>query len=407
MTGPGPDPLEGGPHGSQGPEGEYDAEEEPAGWIPPEQRSWRHPSELFASARERVGAPLSAAEVRRRQAATVLIASGAAAAVLAGILLLVNVGGPSGNGATNSAAHSGTSLTAATLRANPDTVGSVSQTVVSLQIDGPGGSRQACAVAVEEGGLLATDADAVHGAWRITAVTAGGARLRARVVAVDDGSDIALLQVPVSLPVASFADDTQVAAGGRAMVMAMAEPPGGGRAHPELVRAVISAPDAPVTHGTAAGLAAVAVTATSGTQLAGEVLIDPEGQVLGIFDPSGSSAASGSLFLPSYLVLGVSGDLAATGYVRHGWLGITDQGTPSTGPPSPPGVEVANVMPNGAAAQVLVPGDVVTALDGEPVRSMAELKSRLYVLPPGAPVRLVVWRGGKERTVEVDLSSSP
>jgi len=38
---------------------------------------------------------------------------------------------------------------------------------------------------------------------------------------------------------------------------------------------------------------------------------------------------------------------------------------------------------------------------------MAELRSRLYVLPPGTRVELRVFRGGSTTTVAVDLAASP
>jgi S1-C subfamily serine protease len=38
---------------------------------------------------------------------------------------------------------------------------------------------------------------------------------------------------------------------------------------------------------------------------------------------------------------------------------------------------------------------------------MAELRTRLYVLPPGASVALVVLRGGERTAVDVELGSSP
>ena len=38
----------------------------------------------------------------------------------------------------------------------------------------------------------------------------------------------------------------------------------------------------------------------------------------------------------------------------------------------------------------LRPGEVITAVNEQPVRTFAELRSRLYVLQPGTPVTLTV-----------------
>ncbi len=438
MTGAGPDPFEGGPDGSDGPEGDLEEhgefldrleEAEPSGWIPPDQRDWRHPSELFAPALQPVGASAAGTsdaaspavlDPRRQRRATVLVGSGAAAAVLAGVLLLLQVGGSTGGrntGLTAVTAPPMTTLTAVTAAGGP--VRSTAQAMVLLEVTTPSGTRQGCAVAVEEGGLLATAANVVDGARQIVAVTADGSRARAKVLGVDTGSDIALLQVPQALPVAPFYQDEPLSAGVHAVVMAMSVPARGRRARADWAPAVISAPAAAVTRGSPSGLAAVVAATTSPVRaLPGAALVAADGQVLGILDPAGTSATAGGwVFLPSYLVVGVSSDLAATGRVSHGWLGINDGPTQTTsttgstgtdpGPAPVQGALTEQVDPHGAAAQALQPGDVVMAIDGYTVHSMAELRSRLYVLPPGSNVRLLVWHQGHETTVDIDLAASP
>lgn len=433
MTGAGPDPFDGGLDGFDGPEGDaeeppepLDGSEEaaPSGWIPPDQRAWRHPSELFAPVWRPAGLPSTgpvrvARDPRRRKTATALVGSGTAAAVLAGILLLLQVGAPGGGrstGLTSATPTPMTTLTAITGAVSP--ARSTAQAMVLLQVTTASGTRQACAVAVEEGGLLATAANVVEGARRIVAVTASGSRARAKVLAVDTGSDIALLQVPQAVPVAQFDQQDQLSAGGHAVVMALTTA-GSRRVRASRVPAVISAPAAAVTRGSASGMAAVvaAITTGSARALPGAALVLPDGQVLGILDTAGSASTGGGwLFLPSYLVVGVSSDLAATGRVDHGWLGINDADpssratdTTSPGPGAAPtqGALAEQVDPHGAAAQALQPGDVVMAIDGYPVRSMAELRSRLYVMPPGSNVRLLVWHSGRVKTVDIDLAASP
>jgi serine protease Do len=68
---------------------------------------------------------------------------------------------------------------------------------------------------------------------------------------------------------------------------------------------------------------------------------------------------------------------------------------------------VGEVDPAGAGAGALRPGDVIVTLSGEPVRSVAELRTRLYVLPAGASVALEVFRQGHRTAVDVELGSSP
>ena len=99
-----------------------------------------------------------------------------------------------------------------------------------------------------------------------------------------------------------------------------------------------------------------------------------------------------SIFLPAELVQAVTSQIVSHGSVDHGTL---DAGmvAPSTG--SVTGAQVMSVVPDGAAAQAgLHPGDVVESVDGQRLRSVAELDTRLYGDPPGSQLRLTVRRDG-------------
>ena len=107
-------------------------------------------------------------------------------------------------------------------------------------------------------------------------------------------------------------------------------------------------------------------------------------------------------FLPTQLVLGVSDDLRSTGRVSHGWLGV-EGATPA----GTTGARVATVMSGSPATGLLQAGDVVVALNSVPIRSMADLRARLYVLPPDSTVGLEVTDGSTMRVVDVTLGASP
>jgi PDZ domain-containing protein len=68
---------------------------------------------------------------------------------------------------------------------------------------------------------------------------------------------------------------------------------------------------------------------------------------------------------------------------------------------------VAALMAGSPAQGVLEPGDVVMAVDSTPIRSMADLRARLYVLPPHSTVGLAVDDGSTRHEVDVTLSTSP
>jgi len=71
------------------------------------------------------------------------------------------------------------------------------------------------------------------------------------------------------------------------------------------------------------------------------------------------------------------------------------------------GVEVAALMAGSPAAGLLHPGDVVMALGPVPLRSMADLRGRLYVMPPKSTIGLSVLDGTSTRIVDVTLGAAP
>ena len=178
-----------------------------------------------------------------------------------------------------------------------------------------------------------------------------------------------------------------------------------------------------ITRGAASGMGGIDAVAPSMPSLAGEALVQDNGQVLGLLDPSASSHAV-KVFLPAALVVGVARSLATSGRVRHGWLDVVgeDRGSYASSTPGPGsggstttaaavdrpvGAVVANVEPQGAAAGVLKPGDVITSIGRAPLPSMAALRSYLYVTTPGERVELGVRHGTARLTVDVTLSASP
>jgi S1-C subfamily serine protease len=134
--------------------------------------------------------------------------------------------------------------------------------------------------------------------------------------------------------------------------------------------------------------------------MAGEPLLNADGSVLGIlYEPApGTSPAT---FLPSGLVVGVADDLRSQNRVVHGWLGV--QGTDA---PGGAGAKVAQVQSGGPASGRLQVGQLITAVNATPVRTMAEVRALLYVLPPGTPITVSVAQPGGAKVVDVTLGTS-
>jgi S1-C subfamily serine protease len=143
-----------------------------------------------------------------------------------------------------------------------------------------------------------------------------------------------------------------------------------------------------------------AATTTAAPVVGGEPLLNSAGQVMGILYP-GATPSSPVTFLPTQLVVGVADDLRSSDRVVHGWLGVAGGDLANGG-----GAVVQTVEATGPAAKALRAGEVIVAVDAQPVRSMAELRARLYVLAPGTTVQVSVQDGGAIRTVDVTLGGS-
>jgi len=440
VTAPGPHSDEGGPEEADkgGRSGAGDALEDGRGddpglrgWVPPEDRLWRHPSETRRPAGRRddpAGPVPGPPPTHHRVWQSAVIGTAAAAAVIGGVLLLFSTDSHNGSPQLASGQPTGTTTASATTGLEtgvPSVVRPVARSMVALQITTATGTSWGCAVAVVAGGLVATTADAVAGATAVTAVTMGGTRERASVVGVDPTSDVALLRVPVDLPVAPFSDDTSLRSGHPAMVMTSSST---GAASARWSATTVETVAAPLVPGDPAGMAGIVTSLSPAARWNGDALVEPGGSVLGILDRDApTSGATDEVFLPAQLVVGVSGALATNGHVRHGWLDVTfrdvapsastgatsttltDSTVSSTTDPTSwgGGAAVVTVDARGPSARVLAPGDVIEGIDNFPVRSTAELRSRLYVLAAGTPVQLEVRRGTRLEQVEVNLAASP
>lgn len=71
------------------------------------------------------------------------------------------------------------------------------------------------------------------------------------------------------------------------------------------------------------------------------------------------------------------------------------------------GAFVSEVLPNSGSAKAGVKsGDVIISLNGKPLNSFAELRSRIATTEPGTKVKLGLLRDGKPLEVDVTLDSN-
>src|ERR1035437_9809827 len=143
---------------------------------------------------------------------------------------------------------------------------------------------------------------------------------------------------------------------------------------------------------------------------------DTEGNVIGvntaIFSPSGGSVGI-AFAIPADTVTSVINQLKEHGSVTRGWSGVQIQpGTQdiadSLGLKKAEGALVAAPHKDSPAVKAgIEAGDVITAVDGKPVKDARDLAKKIGVLPPKASVKLAVLHKGSEKTVTLTLGEMP
>jgi serine protease Do len=143
---------------------------------------------------------------------------------------------------------------------------------------------------------------------------------------------------------------------------------------------------------------------------------DAEGEVIGvntaILSPSGGSAGIG-FAIPSTTANAVIPQLRQKGVVIRGSLGIEIQPvTPeiagALGLKRVEGVLVAEPQPGGPAAKAgLVPGDVITSVNDQPIQNAHDLAVKIGGTAPGTSVEVGVNHEGNQRTLPITLGELP
>ncbi len=379
------------------------------GWIDPEDRLWRHPSEVTGAGGDAgTGAdpsgPVFLVPPRHPYRGPIMILVGVVAvfAVVAWVVILLSPASqrPLRGGTHDTAAGVSLTTLAGPQNAIPAVAQAAGRSIVQLQATTAHGTVRLIGVAVAEGGLVVTTADLLVGVQRIVMFGPAGQQENASIVGTDKGSDVALVNVPVDLPVAPFADASGMYGGSPDLTLSFV-PAGQASLALHCTPGTVTGAGAAITGGPGVGMPTLTSSAAAPSGVAGDPLLNASGAVVGIlYDPE-PGTSSAVTFLPSQLVVGVADDLRSNSKVVSGC-----SASRAATPPNGSGALVDLVKANGPAAQKLHAGDVVAAINSVPVRTMAELRARIYVLAPGTTVALSLRDGGGVRVVGVTLGGS-
>lgn len=230
-----------------------------------------------------------------------------------------------------------------------------------------------------------------------------GRSLAAQLAGRDPASDLALLRVPdLGLAPISFAD--QPARVGQ-LVLAVGRPLSGG---PMASLGIVSAVGGPLRSRRGTMLEQFIQTdATPYPGFSGGPLIDLGGAAVGLLTTG--LAGGAALAVPAALAQRVAATLAASGYVRRGFLGISSQPVQlpagqRAGLSQESGLLIVRVEPGSPAATAgLLIGDVLVSFDGQTLTDTDELQALLGGERVGRSVPAQVLRGGAVVELQVTV----
>jgi serine protease Do len=259
-------------------------------------------------------------------------------------------------------------------------------------------------------GYAMTNYHVVKNAKSVQVTTDDGARYTAKVIGRDPKTDLALIKVDGKKDFAYVKFANREPRVGD-WVVAVGNPFGlGGTVTAGIVSArgrdIGAGPyddyiqiDAPINKGNSGGPA-----------------FDVDGNVIGvntaILSPSGGSVGIG-FDIPAETAKMVVAQLKDKGYVTRGWMGVQVQPVTaaianSLGMKQAEGAIVDEPQAGSPAAKAgIASGDVITAINGTPVKDSRDLARRVSVTAPGTSVKFDILHKGETKTVTLTLGQMP
>ncbi len=260
-------------------------------------------------------------------------------------------------------------------------------------------------------GYIVTANHVVDGAKSVKIVTGDGQSYPAKIVGVDDLTDVAVLKVDVNrdFKFVKFADKMPRVGD---WVVAIGAPFG---LQKTATVGIVSALARDIGGRSAGGYLQIDAAINQGNS--GGPSFDVHGNVVGIndsiFSPSGGSVGIG-FDVPADVAKGVVAQIQKTGTVKHAWLGVQVQtlnaelASGMNLKADATGALVSEPQAGGPAAKAgLVAGDLITAVNGNPVKDARALSAAISAMTPGTSAKIDVTSKGQAKTLDVMLGEMP
>jgi Do/DeqQ family serine protease len=263
-------------------------------------------------------------------------------------------------------------------------------------------------VIVRTDGYLLTNHHVVDGAEKINVELADRRRVDAKLVGSDAPSDLAVLKIEdKDLPTLTLGDSDAVEVGD--VVLALGNPLGVGQT---VTMGIISAKGRATGLGNGSFEDFLQTDAPINSGNSGGALVNTRGELVGInsqiLSPSGGNIGIG-FAIPASMARNVLDQLVSTGTVRRAQLGVTAQTIDSSlarslGLDDVRGALVSDIVSGSAGERAgLRRGDVILAVDGDPIADSNALRNRIASTKPGTSVELTIVCDGRERKLNPTL----
>ena len=397
--------------------------------LPPDDRLWRHPSELHATdtgASSSYSATRTATRTAEGWSPTRVWAVAIVAGVV-GALTASGVGMLSGafdqrTTVVRSVSQDGPSLTLAADTGSAPAVDwtavddAVAPSVVAIQVSSASGTATGSGMLMVNGytsSYVITDSSLVEDGNSITVSYLTGDTVRGHLVRSDPVSGLALVAVPSRqgmFPSLGSAAELQVA--NPVLAVGARTWPGG-----SVFSGWVSGEDREVD--IASGLSMQNMIAVTSVQIpasaAGGPLVDSHGRVVGVtvsLDPTDPTDQGLTFAVPIDMAKRICQEMLADTSINHPWLGVTDAIDLSSAVASQlrvvGGAQVGSVWPGSPASRVgLSPNDIIISFDGNPVTSTGALTTLLAATPLGKVVTITYIHEGQQRTATVVVANQP
>jgi serine protease Do len=263
---------------------------------------------------------------------------------------------------------------------------------------------------VSADGYILTNAHVVAEADEVTVRLSDRREFAAKVIGSDERTDVALIKIDArDLPTVRIGNPQELRPG--EWVLAIGSPFG---LENSATAGIVSATSRAVGGENYVPFIQTDVAVNPGNS--GGPLFNMRGEVVGmnsmIFSRTGGYMGL-SFAVPIDVANDVREQLIKTGHVVRGRIGVAVQDmnaqlAQSFGLDRPRGALVSAVEDDSPAAKAGVKaGDVILAVNGSEVDRFGTLPTEIAKLRPGSKAELLVWRDGKQRTIDVRVDEMP